>query len=249
MIGQKFGEWTVLELIGKNKYYEKFYKCVCDCGNTSNVRASLLKIGKSKRCRSCKYRLHGQKLIKLISFGEKIGNWTVLGRSNINKYQQVHYDCLCECGKVSSISSSSLRRKRSFSCRGCINKKIFTTHGKNDHYLYRTWTSIKQRCYNLNNEKYKYYGGRGINICDRWLNNFDNFINDIGERPIGTSLDRIDNDGNYEPTNCKWVDKKEQTRNRRLFISFSKSQLQIVFKSFYLRIIKILLIRYYKIHG
>lgn len=81
---------------------------------------------------------------------------------------------------------------------------------------YRTWGSMRQRCYNPNHPKYEYYGGRGIIVCDRW-NRFENFLEDMGERPDGMTLDRIDNNGNYEPTNCHWTTYSMQNYNRRAY--------------------------------
>ena len=83
------------------------------------------------------------------------------------------------------------------------------------HPLYSTWSNMKGRCYNPNRPVYKYYGGRGIKVCDRWKNSFKLFLKDMGERPEGCTLDRINNDGNYEPTNCKWSTTVEQNKNRR----------------------------------
>ena len=85
------------------------------------------------------------------------------------------------------------------------------------HYLYNTWYKIKQRCCDKTNPSYKNYGGRGITICDGWKNSFQTFLNDVGDRPIGTSLDRINNQGDYEPSNCRWATPKEQSRNRRVY--------------------------------
>ena len=83
------------------------------------------------------------------------------------------------------------------------------------HKLYATWNNLKQRCYNKNNPSYIHYGGRGIKVCDRWLKSLENFIQDMGERPEGTSIDRINNDGNYEPSNCRWATKSQQQINKR----------------------------------
>jgi hypothetical protein len=82
------------------------------------------------------------------------------------------------------------------------------------HPLYTAWSSMHERCYNVNSKRYPPYGGRGITVCDRWFK-FEDFAADMGERPPGTSLDRIDNEGNYEPSNCRWATVKEQTRNTR----------------------------------
>jgi hypothetical protein len=83
---------------------------------------------------------------------------------------------------------------------------------------YRSWVQMKQRCYNPNSYSYKNYGGRGIKVCDRWFNSFSSFIEDMGSRPKGLSLERKDNDGNYEPNNCKWATKNEQLKNRRTYV-------------------------------
>lgn len=85
------------------------------------------------------------------------------------------------------------------------------------HKLYKTWISMKQRCYNPNSYGYTYYGGRGIIVCDRWKTSFKNFLEDMGERPEGHSLDRINNNGNYEPSNCRWATSKEQSNNKRYY--------------------------------
>lgn len=88
-------------------------------------------------------------------------------------------------------------------------------HGYRYHPIYTTWKTMKSRCYNVNSPKYKDYGGRGITVCDRWMKDFRLFLEDVGERPEGTSLDRIDVDGNYEPTNVRWADNSTQMFNTR----------------------------------
>lgn len=91
-----------------------------------------------------------------------------------------------------------------------------TTHGMSRTKTYNSWVSMLQRCYNPNETGYKNWGGRGITVCDAWNNSFEAFLADMGERPEGTSLDRIDNNGDYEPGNCKWSTRKEQNLNKRM---------------------------------
>lgn len=131
------------------------------------------------------------------------------------------YSCRCDCGNIIQVSSQSLRRGSTKSC-GCLNSELTvarnTTHGLKSHPLYYVWKSMCYRCYNEKATGYEYYGGRGIEVCDRWLGTpagLLSFIEDIGEKPEGTSLDRINPDGNYCPENCRWATKEFQSFNRR----------------------------------
>jgi len=146
--------------------------------------------------------------------GNKYGRLVVLSRSGKNKHGQSLWLCRCDCGKEKVISSVSLKGGRSNSC-GCLQKESRIKHGKHKTPTYNSWDSMIQRCENPKTPKYTLYGGRGIKVCDSW-HEFKNFFEDMGERPSTEySLERVDNNGNYEPGNCKWATQIEQCRNRR----------------------------------
>lgn len=131
-------------------------------------------------------------------------------------------DVKCHCGKMFNVLINTIKAGNTKSC-GCYNKQrireTLTKHGETKTSLYRVWKHIKDRCSNKNNKQYKDYGERKITIYKPWANDyilFSNYIKDtLGEKPKGYTLDRIDNDGNYEPGNLKWSDRSEQARNRR----------------------------------
>ncbi len=123
------------------------------------------------------------------------------------------WECICECGNKTNKISSQLN-KSNVSC-GCKKVHPMLTHGKSKTDEYAIYKGIFSRCYNPNREKYKRYGGRGIKICDRWLHSFDNFLEDMGIRPSKKhSIERRNNDGDYEPSNCFWGTVKTQARNK-----------------------------------
>lgn len=148
--------------------------------------------------------------------GQKIGRLTVIEDTGKRNETNVVWKCQCDCGNFIETSSRNLGRN-TFSC-GCLQKERVTKHGnrtrKNTSSTYNSWHSMKNRCLNPKTPNYKEYGGRGIMVCERWIV-FENFLADMGERPEGKTLDRIHNDGHYEPSNCKWSTPKEQANNRR----------------------------------
>lgn len=149
--------------------------------------------------------------------GIEFGRFVVL-RCAESKGKNIFWLCRCICGNEVEVNGQSLRSGRSKGC-GCKHKEFAsianTTHGMSDSREYSTWCSMIARCRNNKLKSYIDYGGRGIKVCDRWINSFENFIEDMGERPSNTSLDRINNDGNYEPSNCRWANRTIQNRNSR----------------------------------
>jgi hypothetical protein len=117
--------------------------------------------------------------------------------------------CRCDCGK--EFETRVGQKAESCGCSGRFQEK----HGGSRGKTYKVWTGMRQRCNNPRSAKFDIYGGRGIKVCQRWEQSFQNFIDDMGERPDGKTLDRINPDGNYEPGNCRWADIEEQNNNRR----------------------------------
>lgn len=175
-----------------------------------------------------------------VKVGEIFGQLTVLGESPSNFNKLV---LRCSCGTVIEAMKGSVYSSENTRSCGCARKvtliRMKTTHGMREHELYGSWADMRKRCHNPKSKSYKNYGGRGITICSRW-DNFVNFVEDMGSRPYaGATLDRKDNNGNYEPSNCKWSNAFEQVTNRRLSlryvykeVEYTMQELAIVAKPF-----------------
>lgn len=210
MTGEVYGMLTVEEYVGERKW-----RCKCSCGRGTIVRRPDLISGKTKSC-GCK----GTDIT-----GQKFGRLTVLKRMDrIDSQGRRLYECLCECGKVTYVNSHDLKNGSTKSC-GCLGAELFlsriTKHGAYKTRLYKVWGDMKNRCTNKNNDHYKDYGGRGITVCDDWMR-FESFrdwafshgYDEYAKFGVCT-LDRIDVNGNYCPENCRWVDAKTQSNNKR----------------------------------
>ena len=165
----------------------------------------------------------------LVHPGDRFYRLTVIGRSDRRDGKNTCWHCRCDCGRETVVSTGQLRRGTSKSC-GCLAIELARArkeHGMADTPVYRVWQAMKNRCYNPKQRAYPYYGGRGISVCGRWRESFSSFLSDMGMPPTGMSLDRIDNDGNYEPGNCRWATTLQQRHNRREIPPLERRQIAL----------------------
>lgn len=142
--------------------------------------------------------------------GKTFGEWKVITFSHYDINNKRYYNCVCLCGNERAYLGSELRRGGKTKCQKCNGHG----HGMIKTLTYYVWGSIKQRCLNPKNKNYRTYGGRGVTICDKWLL-FKGFFKDMGEKPEGLQIDRIDNNKGYYKENCRWVTPKVNANNRR----------------------------------
>lgn len=151
--------------------------------------------------------------------GQRFGRWTVIEQSGVDKRGEKLYRCECDCGTIKEVKSSNLRNGTSSSC-GCLARELTSerskTHGMSNSRLFNIWSGMRTRCNNPNDYHYKWYGERGVRVCDEWndFETFQNWANDNGYDE-DLSIDRINTNGDYEPSNCRWVTQYEQMNNTR----------------------------------
>lgn len=145
------------------------------------------------------------------------GNWTVVSEP-VKRGTHRYYLCVCKCGSSKQVREYVIKHALdTTSCQNCVGSHSPKTHGATNTFEFRVWTAMRRRCTYTRHSHYRLYGGRGISVCERWATSFVAFLADMGPCPFGAagSLDRIDSNGNYEPPNCRWLRRSDQSKNRR----------------------------------
>lgn len=228
MIGKRFGRLVVLSEVESSKR-EKRYLCQCDCGNKREAFGTLLRKGVVRSC-GCLQRETARKHCQSMAgrqgpravdlMGQKFGSLTVLEKAGKTNTGQQKWKCICECGKIVSPTTAHLRDGHTISC-GCLGLKHATeakiTHGKTGTPLYAVHQGMKNRCNNPKVKGFKYYGAKGVKVCDEWkdFQTFYDWAMKHGYKE-GLTIDRIDPGGDYCPENCEWVTRSENSRRRHL---------------------------------
>jgi hypothetical protein len=215
LFGERFGRLECIRPLLGEGFKRITWRCICDCGNYTNVSANSLIMGNTKSC-GCYKSEKIRETHKIDIQGRVYGLLTAL-KPDGKIRGCTAWLCQCECGKQKRIPIAALNCGNSKSCGSKIHSSLVTEAKKLNELNkteYMTWSAMKDRCKNPKNKSYKYYGGRGIEVCERW-EKFENFLEDMGKKPEGYSIERVDVNGNYDKLNCKWVPKSEQSQNKR----------------------------------
>lgn len=236
LTGKHFGRLTVIRRAPNGKDGRAKWLCRCECGNERIISGKCLRNGHTQSC-GCLARDINSERSLIDHTGERFGRLVVLSRADDyvapNGKHHVQWLCQCDCGAQTVVDVCQLTGGKTLSC-GCYKSdrcaEVHTTHGGRQDRLYHVYSNMKNRCTNKNSDDYPYYGGRGIRICDEWMNDYaafkkwayENGYDENANHGVCT-IDRIDVDGNYEPSNCRWVGMDVQSRNRRNVINKNKN--------------------------